>query len=149
MTTPAPRLCPKIPDGHTILKPGVLSVTGLDVNRREVADFETGEVVASVSALKSWVALVPGTYEVRFGAAAWGPILVDAGVEVELAPAILRLAGASRARVYDAAGNEVASMSSIRSSAPVPPGRWVVEVDGERRTLEVAAGDEVDLGPDS
>ncbi len=91
----------------------------------------------------------PGTYEVRFGAAAWGPILVDAGAEVELAPAILRLAGAGKARVVDATGGEVASMSAIRGTAPVPPGRWTVEVDGERRTIEVEAGDEVDLGPGS
>lgn len=137
------------PEGHTTLEPGILSVAGLDVNRRDVADFETGEVVASVSALKSYVALIPGTYEVRFGAAAWGPILVDAGTEVELMPAILRLAGASKARVLDSDGNEIANMSSIRSSTAVPPGRWDVWVDGEQRTIEVEAGEELDLGPGS
>jgi hypothetical protein len=131
----------------TTLVPGSLVVQGASLNGHDVVSVETGVVQGTVSSLKSSLTLVPGRYLVKFGPLEW-PVEIAAGQTATLRPGHVEVIGAHYGghAVTTAAGIAVGQVSNIQSSIPLPPGDYLIEIDGqkipfslkeaERRTFE-------------
>jgi hypothetical protein len=126
----------------TSLVPGWISVAHASLEGHEVVEDGTGTVQGAVSALKDTVALVPGRYVVMFGKLPW-PVEVRAGETRTLRPGIVEVpyADASGHRIYDRSGAVVGEVSNIRSSIPLPPGEYEIELEGTRVPFSLREGD--------
>ena len=126
----------------TALQPGWISVTHASLEGHEVVDETSGIVQGAVSALKDTIALIPGRYVVMFGKLPW-PVEVRAGETLTLRPGIVEVpyADASGYRIYDRSGAVVGEVSNIRSSIPLPPGEYELELGGTRIPFSLREGD--------
>jgi hypothetical protein len=98
-------------------------------------------VLGTLNPGKGSCTLLPGVYDVTFGNAAWKDVRVEAGKTTRLVPGVLQLGEASRATIFDAAGNEVARLNAGMGQAPVPPGDYRVVVDGKTVSVRMASGE--------
>jgi hypothetical protein len=132
---------------ETWLEPAILTVDRASLRGHEVLDVETGEVVARVSAAAAVAAVLPGTYDVRFGQAVWAGVVLEAGKRTVLEPGVITVRGAkiNGHAIRDANGNEVGEVSASGSSMPLPPGAYTVELTGGPRKFTLAEGEHVDL----
>lgn len=126
----------------TSLQPGWLSVTGASLEGHEVVDEATRTVQGALSSLKDTMALVPGRYIVMFGTLPW-PVEVRAGEMLALRPGVVEVpyADVSGNRIYDRSGNAVGEVSSARSSIPLPPGEYEIELGGTRIPFSLGEGE--------
>ncbi len=126
----------------TSLQPGWVSVAHASLEGHEVVEEASGAVQGVVSSLADTIALVPGRYVVTFGKLAW-PVEVRAGETTILKPGIVEVpyADASGHRIYDSSGAVVGEVSNIRSSIPLPPGEYEIEIRGTRLPFSLREGD--------
>jgi hypothetical protein len=126
----------------TSLVAGWISVTHASLEGHEVVEEASGSVQGAVSALKDTIALVPGRYVVMFGKLPW-PLEVRAGETMTLRPGIVEVpyADASGYRIYDRSGAVVGEVSNVRSSIPLPPGEYEIELGGTRIPFSLREGD--------
>ena len=117
----------------TTLVPGWVTVTRASLEGHRVVDEATGTVQGTVSSLEDTIALVPGRYIVQFGRLGW-PVEVRAGETLVLKPGTVEVpyADVSGHRIFDRSGAVVAELSNVRSTVPLPPGDYEIEL-GERR----------------
>ena len=117
----------------TTLVPGWITVSRAALEGHSVQDAATGIVHGSVSSLADTIALVPGRYVIMFGSLGW-PVEVRSGETLVLRPGTVEVPYADVAghRIFDRAGAPVAEVSNIKSSVPLPPGEYEIEI-GERR----------------
>jgi hypothetical protein len=132
---------------ETWLEPAILSIERASLRGHGVLDVETGEVVAEVSATAGLAAVLPGTYDVRFGQAVWAGVVLEAGKRTVLKPGVITVRGAkiNGHAIRDAGGNEVGEVSATGSSMPLPPGAYTVELTGGPRAFTLAEGERVEL----
>lgn len=126
----------------TALQPGWISIAHASLEGHEVVEETSGIVLGAVSALKGTIALIPGRYVVMFGKLPW-PVEVLAGEIVTLRPGIVEVpfADAAGNRIYDRSGAGVGEVSIIRSSIPLPPGEYEIELGGTRIPFSLREGD--------
>ncbi len=126
----------------TTLRPGWLSVAHAALEGHEVIDETTGTVQGALSQLKDTIALVPGRYLVMFGRLPW-PVEVRSGEILALKPGIVEVpyAEASGNRIFDRSGNAVGEVSNVRSSIPLPPGEYEIELGGTRIPFSLVEGE--------
>ncbi len=126
----------------TSLQPGWLSVAHASLEGHEVVDEATGAVQGVLSSVRDTVALVPGRYVVMFGRLPW-PVEVRSGETLTLRPGIVEVpyADASGDRIYDRSGNAVGEVNSVRSSIPLPPGEYEIELEGTRVPFSLGEGE--------
>lgn len=126
----------------TSLQPGWLSVAHAALEGHEVIDEATETVQGALSQLKDTIALVPGRYLVMFGRLPW-PVEVRSGEILALKPGIVEVpfADPSGNRIFDRSGNAVGEVSSVRSSIPLPPGEYEIEIGGTRISFSLGEGE--------
>ena len=126
----------------TALQPGWISVAHASLEGHEVVEEASGIVQGTVSALKDTIALIPGRYVVMFGKLPW-PVEVRAGETMTLRPGTVEVpyADVSGHRIYDRSGSVVGEVSSIRSSIPLPPGDYELELGGTRVPFSLREGE--------
>jgi hypothetical protein len=132
-----------IVEGRTAsLVPGWISVAHASLEGHEVVEEASGIVQGAVSALKDTIALVPGRYAVMFGKLPW-PVELRAGETLTLRPGIVEVpyADASGHRIYDRSGAVVGEVSNVRSSIPLPPGEYEIELGGTRTPFSLREGE--------
>ena len=130
-------------DGKTTsLVPGWVSVARASLEGHEVADAATGAVQGSVGSLENTLALVPGRYVVMFGRIPW-PVEVRSGETLVLRPGTVEVpyADASGHRIYDRSGAVVGEVSNVRSSLPLPPGDYEIDLGGARLPFSLGEGE--------
>ncbi len=112
----------------TTLHPAHLGVTKTILNGHKVVDPETGEVQASISPSKSTVVLMPGRYEVLFGAATW-PVNLKEGETLILKPGVIEASGLDLRgyAILDLQGRKVGDISAVRTYMPLPPGDYILD----------------------
>jgi hypothetical protein len=137
----------------TTIDPGVLKVqvseAGVQV-RAAVVDSETGERHGSFDAVSSSVTLMPGVYDLRFGKTDWRFVKVDGGKTVTLRPAAVILSPGLKwktARVTTQDGTEVFRFDAVTSRAALPPGDYIVEVDGNKIPFPAPEGEVLQVKP--
>jgi hypothetical protein len=132
----------------TLIEPGNLLVENASLNGHEVRDSETGELHATVGAGKTNVTLMPGVYDVQFGSIVWPFVKIDGGAEVTLRPGFIQgqnvgLAGSYVVRTAD--GTEAGAINSMNRALALPPGEYVIDIDGTAQPLSLAEGQQVDI----
>jgi hypothetical protein len=131
----------------TLLDPGLLSVEGASLQGHDIVDSETGEVQGTVSASKDQAPLMPGTYDVVFGGVVWPAVRIEAGKPTALRPGAVEVKGAdiNGHQVKTRDGKLVGVVSATASHMRLPPGDYVVAIDGGARVFSVAAGQVVTI----
>ncbi len=129
-------------DKTTTLVPGWLSVSGASLEGHEIVEEAAGTVQGVVSASQDSIGLIPGRYVVMFGRLPW-PVEVRAGETLVLRPGTVEVpyADISGHRIYDRSGAVVGEVSATRSSVPLPPGEYEIELGGARVPFSLREGE--------
>ncbi len=134
----------------TTIDPGVLKVQASVFVHASVVDSETGEKHGSFDNVSTSVTLMPGVYDLRFSKTEWRFIKVDGGKTVTLRPAAVILAPGlnwKKARVTTQDGKEVARFDAVTSKAALPPGDYIVEIDGNKLPFPATEGEVFEVKP--
>jgi von Willebrand factor type A domain len=141
------------PGETTTIAPGELKVEVSAPNvpvHATVVDSETGEEHGSFNPMKTSVTLMPGVYDLRFAKTEWRFIKIDGGKTNTLRPAAVILAEGLKwkaARVTTPDGQEVADFHAMRTQAALPPGDYIVEVDGNKLPFPATEGEVFEVKP--
>ena len=137
----------------TTIEPGVLKVEvpapKMEV-RAAVVDSETGEKHGSFDAVSRSVTLMPGVYDLQFWKSQWRYVKVDGGKTTTLRPAAVILAPGlkwQKARVTTQDGTEVFRFDAVDWRAALPPGDYIVEVDGNKFPFPATEGEVLEIKP--
>jgi von Willebrand factor type A domain len=137
----------------TTIEPGILKieipVPKMEV-RATVVDSETGEKHGSFDAVGTSVTLMPGVYDLQFWKSQWQFVKVDGGKTTTLRPAAVVLDPGlkwQKARVTTQDGTEVYRFDPFDRRAPLPPGDYIVDVDGGKIPFKAAEGEVLELKP--
>jgi hypothetical protein len=126
----------------TVLELGTLQIEGgqNDLGGYALLDSETGEVLQRPSAFRD-VALIPGPVTVSNGHLECPTIEIEAGEVIHLNPARFSVSGsnAGEYQVTTADGRPAGTVSKL-INLPVPPGHYVVDVEGQKMTVELKEG---------
>jgi hypothetical protein len=136
------------PGETTTIEPGTLKL--MPNASATVVDTETGETHGRFDAVSSAVTLMPGVYDLRFGKLAWRFIKIDGGKTTTLKPAQVKLARDLNwrvARVTTPDGEVVFRFDAVTSSATLPPGDYVVEIDDNKIPFPATEGEVLDVKP--
>ena len=141
------------PGETTTIDPGILKVEvsnpSVHVNA-SVVDSETGEKHGGFTPMSSSVTLMPGVYDLRLAKTEWRFIKVDGGKTTTLRPAAVILAQGlkfKKARVTAQDGKEVADFHAMRTVAALPPGDYIVVVDGNKIPFPATEGEVLEVKP--
>ena len=137
----------------TTIEPGVLKIEvakpSVQVNAA-VVDSETGERHGGFTPMSNSVTLMPGVYDLRLGKTEWRFVKVDGGKTTTLRPAAVILAEGlkfKKARVITQDGKEAADFHAMRTVAALPPGDYVVEIDGNKIPFAATEGEVLEIKP--
>jgi hypothetical protein len=135
------------PGETTVLEPGVIEVRNASITGHKVLDAETGEEIGSVASTNSRITVLPSTFSVTFGKALWKDIEVKNGERKVLNPGVIAVSGADiRGNpIRDEDGNVVATVSPTQSSVPLPPGKYTLEIRGQKVPVELTEGQNVQI----
>jgi hypothetical protein len=141
------------PGETTTIEPGVLKIEvpapRVEV-RAVVVDSETGERHGSFDAVSRSVTLMPGVYDLRFSKSQWPYVKVDGGKTTTLRPVAVILDPTlkwEKARVTTQDGTEVFRFDAVDRRAALPPGDYIVEVDGNKRPFRAPEGEVLEVKP--
>jgi hypothetical protein len=114
-----------------------------------VVDSETGEKHGTFDPMASKVTLMPGVYDVQLSKAVWRYIKVDGNKTTTLRPAAVILSGVKLqgARITGQDGTEVFRFDAVTSRAALPPGDYIVEVDGNKLPFPASEGEVLEVKP--
>jgi hypothetical protein len=131
----------------TVLDPGVLEVQNASPSGHKVLDWETGVEVGQISSFQHRLTVLPSTFTVTFGAAEWKNIEVKAGERRTINPAVIVVNGASGAghNVYAEDGARIGNVSSFGHIMPVPPGKYTIDIEGQKVPLDLAEGQRMEI----
>ena len=131
----------------TTLDPGVLEVKNAAPAGHKVLDWETGVEVGNISSFGTRLTVLPSTFTVTFGKAEWKNVDVKMGEHKVLNPAVIVMKGASGAghNLYGEDGTVVGNISSFVSQLPVPPGKYTVDVEGQKVPLDLVEGQRMEI----
>ena len=141
------------PGETTTIDPGILK---FEVGNRSVhvnasvVDSETGEKHGGFTPMSNSVTLMPGVYDLRIAKTEWRFIKVDGGKTTTLRLAAVILAQGlqfKKARVTTQDGKEVADFHAMRTQAALPPGDYIVEVDGSKIPFLATEGEVLEIKP--
>ena len=138
------------PGETTAIEPGVLKVQVRVHVSAAVVDSETGEKHGSFDNVSTSVTLMPGVYDLRFGKTEWRFIKVDGGKTTTLRPVAVILAPGLKwktARVTTQDGKEVHRFDAVTYRAALPPGDYIVEVDGIKFPFPATEGEVFEVKP--
>ncbi len=138
------------PGETTTIEPGVLKVQASVFVHAAVVDSETGEKHGSFDNVSTEVTVMPGVYDLRFSGSEWRYIKVDGGKTVTLRPVAVILAPGlkwQKARVTTKDGKQVAGFDAVTSKVALPPGDYIVEVDGKKIPFPATEGEVLEVKP--
>ncbi len=134
----------------TTITPGELHVTASRIVFAIVVDSETGEKYGTIDPSGSRVTLMPGVYDLQFRTAVWRFIKVDGGKPTTVRPAQVVLhSGVKRsgARVTTPDGALLFAFDAVTSHASLPPGDYIVVVDGNKIPFKATEGEVLEIKP--
>jgi hypothetical protein len=141
------------PGETTTIEPGVLKIEvpapKMEV-RATVVDSETGEKHGSFDAVSRSVTLMPGVYDLQFWKSQWRYVKVDGGKTFTLRPAAVVLDPGlkwERAQVTTQDGTQVFRFDLADRRAALPPGDYIVEVDGNKLPFPATEGEVFEVKP--
>jgi hypothetical protein len=135
------------PGETTVLDPGVIEMTVVGASGHKVLDWETGVEVGELSGVIYRRSVLPSTFTVTFGGIEWKNIEVKAGEVKVLNPAVISVDPPETGgnKVYAEDGTLVGTILGVISELPVPPGKYTIEVGGEKVPLDLAEGQTMEI----
>jgi hypothetical protein len=135
------------PGETTVLDPGVLEIKNAASAGHKVLDWETGVEMGNISSSVTKLTVIPSTFTVMFGNTEWKNIDVKMGEHKVLNPAVIVVNGASGAghKVYADDGAQVAVVSSFAHILPVPPGKYTIDIEGQKVPLDLVEGQTMEI----
>jgi len=129
------------PNATTTISPATLKVAK-NVSARLV-DSETGAVHAQLDAVSSSAVVMPGVYDLVFAHDLRWPFLrLDGGKTLTLAPVEVRVKRPWKTARVLHEGRPVAQFDAVTSRVRLPPGEYVVEIDGKPNSFSAPKGGE-------
>jgi hypothetical protein len=141
------------PGATTTIEPGVLKVQAGVASvhvHADVVDSETGEKHGTFNPVSTSVTVMPGVYDLRFAKSEWRFIKIDGGKTTTLRPVAVILAPGlkwQKAGVTMQDGTEVFRFDAVTSRAALPPGDYIVEVDGNKLPFPATEGEVFEVKP--
>jgi hypothetical protein len=141
------------PGATTTIEPGVLKVQAGAASvhvHADVVDSETGEKHGTFNPVSTSVTVMPGVYDLRFAKSEWRFIKIDGGKTTTLRPVAVILAPGlkwQKAGVTMQDGTEVFRFDAVTSRAALPPGDYIVEVDGNKLPFPATEGEVFEVKP--
>lgn len=131
----------------TVLEPGVLEIRPAGWRGHRVLETETGKVLAELTGAKNRATLVPARVAVTFGDLVWPDVEVKPGAVTTLKPGVIevRRRGIYEYKVVSVGGVLAGTVRTGAEKLPVPPGAYVVDLDGKKVPVEVEEGREVEI----
>ena len=115
-----------------------------------VVDTETGETHGQLDRMSSSTVVMPGLYDLVFPSGLrWPYIRLDGGKTVTLDPVEIRMKEGSKyssARILHD-GKQVAVFDRVTWKHSLPPGDYVVEIDGKPQPKTLKPGEETEVSP--
>jgi hypothetical protein len=133
------------PGETTTLEAAVIEIKNASISGHKVLDAETGEEIGGIVSTNPRITVMPSTFSVTFGKALWKDIEVKSGERKVLNPGTIEVKGASvtGTPIRDQEGAIVASVSPLGTWAPLPPGKYTVDVGSQKVPVDLAEGQEV------
>jgi hypothetical protein len=134
----------------TTITPGELKVEANVFVNASVVDSETGEKHGTFDNVSTKVTLMPGVYDLQFRKAVWRFVKVDGGKTTTLKPAAVILAPGlkwSKALITTQDGAEMFRFDAVTSRAALPPGDYIVEIDGTKLPFPATEGEVFEIKP--
>jgi hypothetical protein len=125
----------------------VLEIKNASISGHKVLDNETGEEIGGIVSSNPRMTVLPSTFAVTFGKALWKDIEIKSGERKVLNPGTITVNGApiTGVPIKDANGETVASVSPIGKWAPLPPGKYTVEIAGQKVPVDLAEGQDATI----
>ena len=135
------------PGETTTLEPGVIEVKNASISGHKVLDNETHEEIGSIMSSNPVLAVLPSSFAVTFGKALWKDIEVKEGERRVLNPGVVTVIGAGIPGypIKDEDGNIVAQVSATQDTAPLPPGKYTLDIAGQQVPLEFTEGQTIEI----
>jgi len=135
------------PGETTLIDPGVLEVHTAWIRGHKVLDWETEAEIASFTTAMRRISVVPSTFTVTFGNARWENIDVKAGEHKIINPAVIVVKGLDHrgGKVNMEDGTLVATVTTSVAQLPVPPGKYVLELPGQKLPLDLKEGQRMEI----
>ncbi len=135
------------PGETTLIDPGVLEVHTAWIRGHKVLDWETEAEIASFTTAMRRISVVPSTFTVTFGNARWENIDVKAGEHKIINPAVIVVKGLDHrgGKVSMEDGTLVATVTTSAALLPVPPGKYVLELPGQKLPLDLKEGQRMEI----
>ena len=141
------------PGETTTIEPGVLKIEvpapKMEV-RAAVVDSETGDRHGSFDAVSRSITLIPGVYDLHFWKSQWRYVKVDGGKTTTLRPVAVVLDPGlkwERAQVTTQDGTQVFRFDAVDRRVALPPGDYIVEVDGNKFPFPATEGEVFEVKP--
>jgi hypothetical protein len=130
------------PGQTTTISPASLELAK-NVSARLV-DTETGAVHATLDAVSAKAVVMPGMYDLVFANdLRWPYLKLDGGKTLKLDPVEVRVNRPWKAARVLHEGRPVAQFDAVTSRVRLPPGDYVVEIDGKPHPFPAPNGGEV------
>lgn len=142
------------PGETTVIDPGELQVEAADPSvhvNATVVDSETGMEFGKFDPVTTKMTLMPGVYDLQFKKVEWRYIRVDGGTTTTRKPAAVILNSDlewKTAKVTTPDGGDVFRFDAVTSRVALPPGDYVVEVDGNQIPFHATEGSVLELAPE-
>jgi hypothetical protein len=127
---------------ETVLRPAVLTIANNQYHL--IRDAGADEEVATYSSSASSLTLPPGSYDVMFENAAWRVTLVE-GEASTLNPGGVAVTPKGYHKILFPDGSEAATLASSDDRVMLPPGSYLVDIDGQQVPVEIAEGKVVEI----
>lgn len=135
------------PGETTVLELGQLTIEGGpgDLLGYMLLDPETGEIVVKQQMIGT-IPLMPTRISVTSGHLMWRDIEIKAGETTVLNPARISVSGA-KAGTYKVTTTDGRPAGEVSPgfSLPLPPGKYIAEVEGQQMTIELSEGQTHDI----
>ncbi|MFP4082612.1 MAG: vWA domain-containing protein [Candidatus Aminicenantes bacterium] len=131
------------PGETTVLEPGWLHMENATLNGHKVVESETGKEFGWVSRTDDTLTILPGTYDVMFEEIPW-TVKIEKGKTTEVHPGVVKVKSASFSghNVYDKSGKKITSLDATANWMPLPPGDYMIEIDGKKIEFSLKEGQE-------
>jgi len=125
----------------TEIETAIIDLPNASYSGHEILDWETQEVIGKLSSMRTSMNLMPSSYLLRFGTKTLQVNLTPGARKVLDVPSVSfgGLPVNSRS-ILDEDGKEVMSVSSLRSSATLLPGKYVLDLYETKVPFELKAG---------
>lgn len=137
------------PGETTVLEPGVLEVRNPNISGHKVLDAETGSEIGKIGSSSPRITVLPSTFSVVFEDTVWKDIEVKGGEQKVLNPGVIEIvSGGTYWSSIPVLGEDGKVAAKIMSSWPrvaLPPGKYVVDVAGQKIPIDLTDGAKFEL----